>query len=241
MLRLAVDTSSKVCSVALSDEKSVFEKYELSPNSHEELLADFVKFVVSESPYQFSDIEELVVGVGPGSFTGIRISLSFMGGLKLALGKNVYGYCSLQALAASHTTASPLMAVAADARREEAFLAVYKSDSFEVLFGPEIVAADRIDACIEVIESEFSKPAATALLFSEADDLCSDFVFSRPTTELNSPAGGLLKLREAAIEEMSNTRGTGRIEPLYIRPVAAKTIQERALEKLTKDNLSTID
>lgn len=78
-----------------------------------------------------ADLDGIVVGVGPGGFTGLRIGLATALGLGQALGVPVTGASSLEALALGVAEAAPPGAVVVpvlDARRRELFAAVHRSD-----------------------------------------------------------------------------------------------------------------
>jgi tRNA threonylcarbamoyl adenosine modification protein YeaZ len=81
------------------------------------LLAD-VDELLRDAGYLASDLTGIVVGTGPGSFTGIRIGLSVARGLGLALGTKVAGVSTLDAIAAGAESAFPVI----DARRGEVFV-----------------------------------------------------------------------------------------------------------------------
>ena len=66
---------------------------------HAEALAPVVQEVMRG--HDFASLDRLAVTVGPGTFTGQRVGLAFMRGLKLALGKPLIGVTSLEAMAAA--------------------------------------------------------------------------------------------------------------------------------------------
>jgi len=111
VLLLAFDTSTPAVTVALSTGEAASE---VAPNRHGELLAPLIAQVLGgRRP------DGIVVGVGPGPFTGLRVGIVTARAMSHALGIPAYGACSLDALAA------PGIAVATDARRREVYWAVY--------------------------------------------------------------------------------------------------------------------
>ena len=239
MLRLAVDTSTKLCSVSLSKNSEIFERSEFAPHSHEELVADMASAVFLTAKEEFRDVEELIVGLGPGSFTGIRIALSFLEGIRLALGVKLVGYNSLQALAASVIGQTEYAVALADARREEVFYALYNLESLEQLIEPQIVAGSSLEKIISEHESRLNiSPGSSKIVVAKGDENCIDQYLSRSKIIAQKPSKGLLELRNKGI--LAYEQGV-EFSPIYIRSVAAKTIKERAANKLTKVSLSTID
>src|SRR4051812_5279597 len=89
---------------------------------HAERLAPMVE--ESMRGFEFAALDRLAVTTGPGTFTGQRVGLAFMRGLRLALKRPLTGITTLEAIAAAAMaqTAKPKAAVIHDARREEAYL-----------------------------------------------------------------------------------------------------------------------
>ena len=123
MLLLALDTSTPAVTVALSTGES---RTVVASNRHGELLAPLVAEVLAgRRP------DGIVVGLGPGPFTGLRVGIMTARSMGHALGIPVSGACSLDALAL------PDAAVATDARRREVYWAAYDSAGHRVA-GPAV-------------------------------------------------------------------------------------------------------
>src|SRR5471032_3286491 len=91
---------------------------------HAERLAPMVEETMKQAGMAFAALERLAVTTGPGTFTGQRVGLAFMRGLRLALKRPLTGVTTLEAIAASamDETGQSRAAVIHDARREEAYL-----------------------------------------------------------------------------------------------------------------------
>jgi tRNA threonylcarbamoyladenosine biosynthesis protein TsaB len=114
MLILAFDTATDVATSALvSDGEVLGERV-----SRAVTLLEDVDALVRQAGARTRDIEALAVGIGPGSFTGVRVGLATARGLALALDIPVAGVSTLSALAAGAPGALPVV----DARRREVFL-----------------------------------------------------------------------------------------------------------------------
>ena len=114
MLILAFDTATDLATSALvADGETLGERVTRS----QLLLAD-VDDLLRSARVVPSDLSALVVGTGPGSFTGTRIGLSFARGLALSLDLSVAGVSTLAALATCTEQAFPIV----DARRGEVFV-----------------------------------------------------------------------------------------------------------------------
>jgi tRNA threonylcarbamoyladenosine biosynthesis protein TsaB len=114
MLILAFDTATDVATSALVADGEVLGER----NSRAVTLLEDVDALLRQAGTHTRDVEALVVGIGPGSFTGVRIGLSTARGLALALGVPVAGVSTLDALAAGAPGALPVI----DARRREVFV-----------------------------------------------------------------------------------------------------------------------
>lgn len=114
MLILAFDTATDQATSALVADGEVLGERSSRAST---LLAD-VDALVRQAGAHPRDVDALAVGVGPGSFTGIRIGLAAARGLALALDVPAAGVSTLDALAAGAPGATPVI----DARRREVFV-----------------------------------------------------------------------------------------------------------------------
>ena len=122
MATLVIDTCLAACQVALFDgARLVFGFSEPMERGHQERLAPMAAEVMAGAKASFAEVGKIVVTIGPGSFTGLRVGLAFAKGLQLATGAPLAGVGTLAALAAS---AGPggLTAGVIDARRGMVYL-----------------------------------------------------------------------------------------------------------------------
>jgi tRNA threonylcarbamoyl adenosine modification protein YeaZ len=137
-LTLAIDTSTSRTIVGIIDGDNVlFEKFHEGATDHgalSQLVAEALK--VSHPPKQ------VVVGMGPGPFTGLRVGISFAHAFGLARNIPVIGVCSLDAIAIDESEYT----VAIDARRKEIYWARYK-DGVRIE-GPSVSKPAEVDGFI---------------------------------------------------------------------------------------------
>jgi tRNA threonylcarbamoyladenosine biosynthesis protein TsaB len=124
---LAVDTTSEWGGVAIrSTGETVAEISRHAPDGFAHVLFSIIEEGLTTAELKLCDIDCFAAASGPGSFTGVRVGLSAVKGLAEALGKPAVGVSNLQALALSGK--GPLRAVILDARRNQAYVAVYDAD-----------------------------------------------------------------------------------------------------------------
>ncbi|MGC2048155.1 MAG: tRNA (adenosine(37)-N6)-threonylcarbamoyltransferase complex dimerization subunit type 1 TsaB [Gallionella sp.] len=121
---LALDTSSEYCSVALWQDGTVIERCDLVGQRHSEVLIEMVDSLLRDADVKLAQLDGIAFGMGPGSFTGVRIACGSAQGLALGANLPVAGICTLQALAEA---SGKLRVIAAlDARMAELYLAAYE-------------------------------------------------------------------------------------------------------------------
>lgn len=122
---LAVDTALGACSVAVLDnDKVLAHRFIPMERGHAEALAPMVEAAMTESGLSFAALGRLAVTAGPGTFTGQRVGLAFMRGLRLALECPLIGVTTLAAMAKAALAETGASAAAAlhDAKRSEVYL-----------------------------------------------------------------------------------------------------------------------
>ncbi|NBM20117.1 tRNA (adenosine(37)-N6)-threonylcarbamoyltransferase complex dimerization subunit type 1 TsaB [Streptomyces sp. GC420] len=125
MLLLALDTATPAVTVALHDGRSVLaESTRIDARRHGELLLPAVDRVLGEAGVTSADLTGIVVGVGPGPYTGLRVGLVTATTFASVLGVPVHGLCTLDGLAYASGIEEPFV-VATDARRKEVYWARY--------------------------------------------------------------------------------------------------------------------
>ena len=156
---LAFDTSTPAVTVALSTGPAATI---VAANRHGELLAPTIERVLRDAGATVADLTGVVVGLGPGPFTGLRVGVVTARALSHARGIPAYGACSLDALAA------PGVAVATDARRREVYWAAYDATGART-HGPAV--GKPADVAETLRRNGFTTVAgAGARLYAEAFD-----------------------------------------------------------------------
>ncbi|MDF2721458.1 MAG: universal bacterial protein YeaZ [Paenibacillus sp.] len=209
---LAIDTSTGVLTVALSERKRIIaERQTHAERNHSIQLLPQIDAMLKEAGTAPSDLDAVAVGVGPGSYTGVRIGVTVAKTFAWSLGIPVVGVSSLEAMAlggaspggkdglsaSSHksTWYIPLL----DARRKQAFCAVYAADStgWRTIVGDGIrIVEDWLGTVCELAAQEQGAVTPGRLLFvGEPEGF-------RETIQAWSSSGGLTDIEaEVGIQE----------------------------------------
>lgn len=130
-LILSIETSGKVCSVALHDQGILLGlKETLIEKSHSKLLTILITALFSETNYKLKDLSAIAISRGPGSYTGLRIGSSTAKGLCYALEKPFISIDTLESMAYESNKfnfENFLICPMLDARRMEVYCALYDS------------------------------------------------------------------------------------------------------------------
>ena len=137
---LNIETSTNVCSVALSqDGVCLHEELDLKGPSHAQVLAGFVKETVSFADSHAIPIDAVAVSKGPGSYTGLRIGVSEAKGVAYGRDAHLLSVPTLKLLTVpillghDELPEDALLCPMIDARRMEVYCALYNRALHEVL------------------------------------------------------------------------------------------------------------
>lgn len=123
MVSLAIDTSTSRTSVAIVDQGALlWHGYRDGAMAHGHSLPSLVSTALQSAPR----IDQVVVGMGPGPYTGLRVGIAFARTFALGRRIPVIGICSLDAIAALVREKDDFI-VATDARRKEIYWAQYRA------------------------------------------------------------------------------------------------------------------
>ncbi len=135
-LILSLETSTNVCSVALTQQNTIVASKKLyEDKSHSTYLTILIQEVMSQAKVALKDVDAIAVSKGPGSYTGLRIGVSTAKGLCYSLDKPLIAINTLRAMAHEVSIASGsanLLCPMIDARRMEVYTALYDTELSEL-------------------------------------------------------------------------------------------------------------
>lgn len=150
MRLLALDTSTEACSAALLIENETLERFEMAPGEHSRLILPMIEALCAQAGVQLKDMDALVFGRGPGSFTGVRIAASVVQGLAFGADLPVIPVSTLAALAqgAWQLHQWPRVLSALDARMGEVYWGAFERSIdgvMRTMQGEYVVAPDQVN------------------------------------------------------------------------------------------------
>ena len=142
---LALETSTEACSVAISKSDVVSFRYQMAPRQHANHLNLMVEDLLSSNGMTTKELNLITFGVGPGSFTGLRIGASAAQALAFVLKIPVFGGCTLQCQAQNAlqdqvvgSNNAVLSVIDAKVKKVYWSLIVFEDGHPTTIFGPEV-------------------------------------------------------------------------------------------------------
>ena len=127
MYTLLLDSATKVLYVALvKDENVIYEKYLEGKNDHAKAIVCLVDEALKSANIETFNLDRIVVGVGPGSYTGVRMAVSVAKMMAVFAKVKLYSISTLELMASGYT--GKVLATI-DARRGNAFAAIVDVDN----------------------------------------------------------------------------------------------------------------
>jgi tRNA threonylcarbamoyladenosine biosynthesis protein TsaB len=130
MIILSVDTSSSNYSIALLKQDILIDEFRAkTANSCSSGLIPAIGKLLSDNSYNIKDVNAFCVGLGPGSFTGLRIGLTTVRALAMALKKPITGVPSIDSLAHNLSGFKGRICAVIDAKQNKIYARIYTSGS----------------------------------------------------------------------------------------------------------------
>ena len=135
MSLLAIDTSTDMASIALSVHGQLYHFEKSGASSHAQSLLPAIDDLLQKASLQLNELDGIVVGQGPGSFTGIRVAAAVVKGLAFPWNLPVYPVSGLAAMAYAARKEYPNQRILSllDARMRQVYWALYEDDPYNAL------------------------------------------------------------------------------------------------------------
>nr|WP_041313279.1 tRNA (adenosine(37)-N6)-threonylcarbamoyltransferase complex dimerization subunit type 1 TsaB [Mycobacterium sp. JS623] len=169
-LILAIDTATPAVTagiVTLDGVEVLGQRVTVDARAHAEQLTPNVLGALADAGATVNDLDAVVVGCGPGPFTGLRVGMATAAAYGHALGIPVHGVCSLDAIGIESTGTASEVLVVTDARRREVYWARYR-DGVRV-DGPAVNAPADVPGAEEALALPPVYPSVAGLVRAVAD------------------------------------------------------------------------
>lgn len=152
---LCIDTSSKLCSVAILENTTLINKLELDNGlTHSETLMPLIKELLEKSNLSLKDINLLVSDIGPGSFTGIRIGVATCKAFSDSINIPCVGISGLEVLAYNEKN-NGVICSTIDCKNDNCYFALYEliDGNYTVLEEP---CAKTVQEVLDILNTKYS-------------------------------------------------------------------------------------
>ncbi len=152
---LCIDTSSKLCSVAILEDTTLIDKIELDNGlTHSQTLMPLIRDILNKCNLSLKDIGLLVSNIGPGSFTGIRIGISTIKAFSDSLNIPCVGISALEVLA-YNIKDNGLICSTIDCKNDNCYFALYElvDGTYNVLEEP---CSKKVSEVLDLLKLKYS-------------------------------------------------------------------------------------
>ena len=233
---LALDTSNQYCSVALQWDGRIQAQHEWSEQKHSQMILPMVRALMGVQNADFADLDAIVVGIGPGGFTGVRLAVAVAQGLAFAAQKPVLAYSSLAAMALAglrQTTVTQIV-IAMDARMQQVYWAHYSlsEGDLQVVVTPSLDDVGVFANYLAGIDEPCAVAGNATTVFEPIAQACTRAPLAVAPMDHEAPhAEDLLHLANRAWHDGAWAEGVAlspeQVQPLYVRDKVAQTTAER--------------
>lgn len=234
---LAVDTSSKLCNVAILEDKNLIKKLELDNGlTHSETLMPLIQQLLNECSLSLNNINLLVSDIGPGSFTGIRIGVSSCKAFSDSLNIPCVGISSLEVLAYNIQN-DGIICSTIDCKNNNCYFALYElnSGNYNVLIEP---CAKSVNDVLDLLNSQYYNKCISFVGDGIPSEKLHSIYDNNADSEVNkniiSSYLNVENLGTAGYKKFINNKKIGEeILPLYLKkPQAQIQLEEKLKAKI---------
>lgn len=226
---LAIESSTTICSVALSSDDTILASREINDGyRHASLLTHFIREVLEEAGFEASDLSAVAVSKGPGSYTGLRIGVSAAKGVCFACNIPLIGVTALEAIAwklAADCLPDDLLMPMIDAGRMEVYTAVYDA-------GLQLLAPVEAKIIHPEILSHL-RPDGNIILAGNGAAKCREMFSSNPHYIIKDevlPSATLLVPPALTAFRMQRFENLAYFEPFYLKNFIAGKPRVKGLQ-----------
>ena len=247
---LAIETSSKLCSVAILENTKLISKIEKNEGlTHSEILMPLIEKIFKDTNITLSDIDLLTCDIGPGSFTGIRIGIATIKAFSDSMKIPAIGINSLECYA-NNTNSTGIVCSIIDCKNNNCYFAIYEitNNGYNVLVNPQ---SNSIDNCIDLIKKQFSDKVITftgdgSIAYENIikNNIKTSKFADKSLNTLDTYRLGCLAYNKFQNLYSSNINNIPELLPLYLKkPQAQQQLENKSakIELMKSDDLKNIN
>ncbi len=228
---LAIDTSSVNATVALMNDERLIGEYLISnKKTHSQVIMPMIDELLKKCGADIYDIDIFATGIGPGSFTGLRIGIATAKALCQAQNKKIIGVSSLWSLSANVCDSEKIVCPIIDARRGDVYNALFKNGKY--------IENDRAISIDELLD-ELSGKETLFLgdgVFCHKDKIIEkmgDKAYFAPISHMLSKASSIASLAyQRAVQNDFDDYHT--ILPIYLRSCQAEREYNERVKEISQ-------
>lgn len=232
MKSLAFDTISKSFSIALVHEQNIYEinKERLENSSNVYLISELDALLKSRNT-DINDIDFISMGIGPGSFTALRIAFATIKSLAYASGKPIIGVTSLDALYKNIEHYNTIKCVFIDARKGSVYAKIYDKDS--VILDTVDITYDEVISFIQKYMNSNGLDSSQEIVFcgdgylSAKELIDESFNVAQVPDDSHIIKAKNVHLLAAPRYEQGDFDDIFKLNPLYIRRAEAEILYDK--------------
>lgn len=243
---LSIETSSKICSVAILENENLIKKIERNNGlTHSESLMPLIKEILEETNFTLSQMDLLVCDIGPGSFTGIRIGVATVRAFSDSLQIPSVGISSLEGFAYSIKEDGMICSMI-DCKNDNCYFAVYQleNEHYTLLQAPK---ADSVENCLTFLSYKY--PHTTITFVGDACEVYKDKIEISSSNFVvydnkKSANVDVYSLGIAGINHYTQFGKDKSLLPLYLKkPQAQRQLEEKSMvvEVMKCSDLENLD
>lgn len=229
MKLLALDTSSKIATIALLDNDELMGEYTLNhKKSHSEKLMPMIEELLNSCNIKAKEIDVFAVSLGPGSFTGLRIGIATMATMAQALDKKIVGVPTLEALAYNLFNIKSLICPIIDGQRNLVYTGLYQwiDGNMVEIMEQQIIDIDELINILKEEEEIFFTGDGLERFSKKLQDGLGDQFAIPPSKLLIPSAASLAEVAKIKIEKNIKLD----ISPIYMRKSEAEVQYEKRMK-----------
>lgn len=231
---LAIDTSSKNCSVAILKDEEILSEYNINyEKQHSVILMPLLEDMLNKLSMQVKDMDYFAINVGPGSFTGLRIGLSVIKAMAFATNKEILTFDSFKVLAEPLRYSNKEILVVSDALRNTFYsqLLSFNDGDWTILEKASVRDINEIEGLLKKTKEEGRKVLVTGDGAKKLIKILTDLnIESTDESFSSSKASSLLTLSKRYIDKNKDNilnkeqilENNNNVKPVYMRKSQAE-------------------